>query len=66
MQITSPPIPFFLACRSLITPAEVDIIDTPRPPSTFGNSSLFRRREPDSDGGFSWEKLDIVDELKNI
>ena len=23
-------------------------------------------READSDGGFSWEKLDIVDELKNI
>ena len=23
-------------------------------------------REPESDGGFSWEKLDIVDELKNI
>ena len=23
-------------------------------------------REPDSDGGFSWEKLDIVNDLKNI
>ena len=33
--------PCFLASRSLITPLEVDIMATPRPPRTFGKPLVF-------------------------
>ena len=38
---TSPPTPSSLACLSVITPWLVEMIATPKPPSTFGISSLF-------------------------
>src|SRR3546814_2656686 len=43
MQRTSPPIPCSRACRSLMTPAEVETIATPRPDrkSTRLNSSHY-------------------------
>ena len=41
-QSTSPPCPERRASRSVMTPFGVETMATPRPPSTFGSSSLAR------------------------
>ena len=41
VQSTSPPTPCLRASRSLITPLEVEMIATPRPPSTLGSWRVF-------------------------
>ena len=38
-HMTSPPTPFFLASRSVITPLDVEIIAIPRPFNTLGSFS---------------------------